>query len=304
MEIAHSGLPFRLPSYQQLLVSYDPSRFALWYYLNPSPRPCFTHTLLLEIRDLQRRVADFLAAPGNADVLRYLVLASARPGVFNFGGDVALFAEAITAGNRKALLDYGRTCVDAIYANAVNLEVPALTTLTLMEGDALGGGFEAALSSNVVVAESGISCGFPEIHFNLFPGMGAYSLLARRMDPIRAQRMLESGAQYAGRALFEMGAIDVLAPTGAGVATLNTTIDRYDRARNGRQAIRKVRDRVWPLSHAELIDVVEIWVDAALRVTRRDTRVMTKIAAAQHRMPVVPMHQAAPLRPVAALANA
>lgn len=285
MDIAHNrSLPFRLPSYQQLIVSYDPGRAALWYYMNPAPRPCFTTTLLAEIRDFQQRVADALGSGSHDDAVHYLVLASAQPGVFNFGGDVALFAEAINSRNRQALLDYGRICVDAVYSNAINLGVPALTTLSLIQGDALGGGFEAALSSNVVVAEPDARCGFPEIHFNLFPGMGAYSLLARRIDPIRAQRMLESGVQYDGRALHEMGVVDVLANPGAGVTAANAAIDRYERSRNGYQAIRQVRERVWPMPYKELVDIVEIWVDAALRVNLRDTRIMNKIATAQQRV--------------------
>lgn len=279
-----SFLPFRLPSYEQLLVSYDPDRAALWYYLNPEPRACFTTKLLAELRDFQQRTADALTTGRLEDAVHYLVLASAQRGVFNYGGDVALFAEAIKDRNRDVLLAYGRTCVDAIYANATNLGVPSLTTFSLIQGSALGGGFEAALSSNVVVAEADVECGFPEIHFNLFPGMGAFSLLARRIDPIRAQRMLESGAQYTGRTLYEMGALDVLADAGGGVGAVNAAIDRYERARNGYQAIRRARERVWPLSYQELIDIVEIWVDAALRVNLRDTRVMGKIANAQQRV--------------------
>ena len=50
----------------------------------------------------------------------------------------------------------------------------------------LGGGFEAALSSQVLIAERSARFGFPEIMFNLFPGMGAYSLISRRIGGKRA----------------------------------------------------------------------------------------------------------------------
>ena len=50
-----------------------------------------------------------------------------------------------------------------------------------MQGECLGGGFEAALSSDVIVAEKSARFGFPEILFNLFPGMGAYSFLERKI---------------------------------------------------------------------------------------------------------------------------
>src|SRR3972149_4441233 len=58
---------------------------------------------------------------------------------------------------------------------------PTLTTISLVQGDALGGGFETALSSDVIIAEQSAAMGLPEVLFNLFPGMGAYSLLTRRI---------------------------------------------------------------------------------------------------------------------------
>ena len=68
-----------------------------------------------------------------------------------------------------------------------------LTTITLVQGDALGGGFEAAISSNVVIAEKSAKFGLPEVLFNLIPGMGAYSFLVRRTSPDLAEKIIMSG---------------------------------------------------------------------------------------------------------------
>ena len=46
---------------------------------------------------------------------------------------------------------------------------PTLTKIVLVQGDALGGGFECALASDVIVAEESAQMGLPEILFNLFP---------------------------------------------------------------------------------------------------------------------------------------
>jgi DSF synthase len=59
-----------------------------------------------------------------------------------------------------------------MYENIIHLDRD-VTTIALVQGDALGGGFETALSSNVLIAERSAKLGFPEILFNLFPGMGA-----------------------------------------------------------------------------------------------------------------------------------
>lgn len=271
-----------LPEYTQLIWQYDAELKALWYYMAPSPRPSFTPTLLAEIRDLQNRVAERLrTSPSD---IHYLVLASAMPRTFNLGGDLELFSRLINSRDRDHLYQYGRTCVDAIYANTTNLGIPSLTTISLVQGSALGGGFEAALSSNVIIAESQAQMGFPEILFNLFPGMGAYSLLSRRIDPIRAERLMRSGDISSAKTLADIGLVDALAPNGEGVHAVSDYIRRHSRSRNGLQAIQLVRQRVAPLEYKELADVVEIWVDAAMRLSTRDLRVMIKIANAQQRL--------------------
>lgn len=271
-----------LPSYTQLICQYDPQYQTLWYYLNPRPRPCFTLTLLEEILDFQQRVATYASLA--RDDLHYLVLASATPNVFNLGGDLDLFSRLIVQQDRDRLYKYGCLCVDAIYNNAIALGAPNLTTISLVQDSALGGGFEAALSSNVLIAEQKATMGFPEILFNLFPGMGAYNLLVRRVDPMRTERLLRTGQQYSAQTLSDMGIVDVLAPDNGGVRAVNDFIRRHARSRNGQLAIQHASQRINPLTKQGLLDVLELWVEAAMRLTSRDLRMMTRIAAAQQRL--------------------
>ena len=58
--------------------------------------------------------------------------------------------------------------------------------------------------------------GLPEILFNLFPGMGAYSLLARRLGMKKAEEMILSGKIFEARELHEMGVVDMIVPSGEG----------------------------------------------------------------------------------------
>ena len=277
--------PFTLPTYRHSFTQFDTERSALWHYLNPEPRPVFSQTVLGEIRDVQERVQRHLPTHGdNLPEIRYLIIASAIPGVFSLGGDLELFAELIRHRDRDHLLDYGRLCIECVYNSFTNVGNPRLTTISLVQGTALGGGFEAALANNVIVAERSASFGLPEILFNLFPGMGAYSLLARRLDMARAERFLSSGRQYSAAELYELGVVDVLAEDGQGVLAVNSFIRKHARSRNGLQAIQQVRQRLAPLAFQELEDVVTIWVDAAMRLTERDLRTMEKLVAAQRRL--------------------
>lgn len=277
--------PFGLPSYRQLQVSYDSETQSLWYYLNPNPRPTFNSQLLADIRDFQTRVRQLVGANQNDSRIRYLVLASAVPDIFNLGGDLVLFEKLIRTQDRDGLMAYGRTCVDAVYHNATALGIPGLTTISLVQGAALGGGFEAALSSHMLIAEQKAQMGFPEILFNLFPGMGAYSLLRRRVTPAVAERLLRSGAQMGADELHRQGIVDDIAPPGGGVSAVRQFMRRHARARNGHLAIQQLKTDIDPLSYTELLDITKLWVDAALRVTARDLRTMARLANIQYRLP-------------------
>lgn len=286
MESLPSTAPcLNLPAYNQLLHEYNPQQQAIWYYINPQPRPCFTFELLEEILDLQQRVKDhFVNGPATREPVHYLIMASASPHAFSLGGDLDLFVRMIESRNRDGLLHYGRLCIEALYGNYSNLGIPSLTTISLVQGLALGGGFEAALGQNVLIAERGSQLGFPEIIFNLFPGMGAYSLLTRRIEPYRAEQLLRTGNQRNAQDLWNLGIVDVLAEDGEGVHAVNQFIRRHSRSRNGQQAIQQVCQRVNPLTLKELQDVVEIWVDAAMRLPPRDLRMMQRLVNAQQRL--------------------
>jgi DSF synthase len=267
-------------SYKQLTTYFDPHSQVVWGYMHSEPRPCFTPTLLQELLGWCHAVAGQIDDPSQPDV-RYMVTASSHPGVFNFGGDLNRFAELIARGDRDRLAQYAKACIEPLYLNAVHLNRPGLKTIALVQGDALGGGFECALSGNVLIAERGTKLGFPEILFNLFPGMGALSLLGRRVGHHKAEKIILSGKLYLAEELYEMGVVDVLAEPGAGEAAVHEYIRREARSRNGALALRSVREEIQPIAYSELMRVADIWVDAALRLEPKDLRMMERLVSRQ-----------------------
>jgi DSF synthase len=198
------------PKFSQINTRFDAEFGVLWGYMNPKPRPTFNSTLLNEARAFANGISAAKGIEwheGKEHRLNYVVEASAIPGVYNLGGDLALFRESISRQDHGMLLDYGRKCIDNVYAWATSFG-QSLTTIALVQGDALGGGFESALSASVLVAEESARMGFPEILFNLFPGMGAYSLLSRKVGRRMTEEMITSGNMYTGRQLFDMGVVD------------------------------------------------------------------------------------------------
>ena len=267
--------------YTQLTTYFDEHNQIAWGYMHGEPRPCFTPTLLQELRAWGEALVRQIDDPARPDV-RYLVVASSVAGIYNLGGDLALFKSRIEGGNREELLRYAIACIEPLYMNAAHLNRPNVKSITLVQGDALGGGFECALSGNVLVAERGCKMGFPEILFNLFPGMGALTFLTRRIGGARAEQLILSGKVYLAEELHAMGVVDVLAEPGEGEIAVYEYIRREARARNGALALRAAREATEPIRYDDLRRITEIWVDAALRLEAKDLRMMERLVARQN----------------------
>jgi DSF synthase len=273
-------LSFATASYEQLEVRLDPAQKTLWYFMRPTQAPSYTPALLKDLSSLRGRIQQLFERPGDELPLLYLVNGSKQPNIFNLGGDLGYFAEHIRRRDREGLRRYALDCVDLVYSSSQSLDLP-IFLISLVQGDALGGGFEAALASDIIIAERKAKFGLPEILFNLFPGMGAYSFLSRRLDPTRATKMIMGGQIYTADDLFEMGLVDMVVEDGKGEEGVREYIARNSRKHAIQRTMRDVRRRVNPLTHQELIDVVDLWVDAAMALEDADLRKIDRLRGAQ-----------------------
>jgi DSF synthase len=79
-----------------------------------------------------------------------------------------------------------------------------------------------------------------------------------------------------------MGVVDSVVEDGQGEAGVATFIRKRARSRNGLAAIAAARRRVHRIDFSELLDIVQIWVDAALRLTSRDLKLMQRLVSRQN----------------------
>jgi len=271
----------RLFKLEQLEVNWDEQAGALWTFMRPRGRPSYNPDFLEDFHAWQRGISAMFA--DRPDDLRYLLLGSRTPGVFNLGGDLHHFVNKIHARDRQGLVDYGESCVRILHRNMNTLGLPMIT-IGLAQGDALGGGFESLLSFNVIIAERGAKFGFPETMFGLFPGMGAYSLVARRVGAALAEDMMLSGRSYSAEEMKELGLVHILAEPGQGIAAARDYMERNKRRHAGIRGVFEAGRVVHPLAMAELDRIVEIWSDACLHLTDRDLKIMQRLVSAQDRL--------------------
>jgi DSF synthase len=273
-----------LGSYEDIFVALDPDQQTFWVRARKQGVPCFSANMLRELNVAHRTIHRLFddREPGAPAPVKFLVACSDTPGVFSYGGDLALFRRCVQAGDRVMLSNYAYACVETMYNNAFGFDVP-VTSLCVVEGDALGGGFEAALSFNYMIAERGVKMGFPETLFNSFPGMGAYSFLSRKLDIVRAEKLILSADVHKAEDLFDMGVVDILAEPGEGREAARRFISENMRRQPVLHALNRVRRRVAPLTLSELRDVTDIWVESVMALGEADLRKMSLLMAAQTR---------------------
>lgn len=283
LRLGHSSSKFR-----HLSTRFDDRHGVLWCIMDPKGPRCFSMELLEDLRAVEMDLERYADIANSDDLpLRYFVFASGTPGVFNYGGDLEWLIRCVNSKDISGLRRYARLCIDVLHSYFVNFNLP-ITTISLVQGDALGGGFEAALGGDVVIAEKSALFGFPEVLFNLFPGMGAYNLLSRRIGMVRAERMILGGKTFRSEELLEDGVLDIVAEDGKGENALYDYIEKHSRKKHVYESMFKVRRTVFPVRYEDMMEVSELWVDTALRIGPRDIRLMERLIKAQRRIPAPP----------------
>ncbi len=240
------------------------------------PIQCYS---LAALGELQRLLDDIGANPG---LVRHFVMSSDVPRVFNFGGDLALFVLLARARDLESLKLYGKRCVDLVWwmENAAQL---GLHTTVLCQGDTLGGGLESVLPFHKVIFERGAQAGFPEVLFNLFPGMGAWDFTIRKAGFAVANEMILSGRLYSADELHYRRLVDLVVDDGQGEAAVEQVVQGLEPRLRGTLAALRAQRLAAPVSYASLMAIVEQWAESAMQLTDRDLRLMERLARAQVR---------------------
>lgn len=234
-------------------------------------------TLIREYRQVQRLVS---ANPGHAP--DWLVARSDDPFAFNLGGDLEYFSKCIRSNDRQQLAAYAHSCIDVMMDNINGLN-SNVVTVAIVDGDALGGGFELALTFDFLIATPRARFGLPEINFGLFPGMGAHALLVNKVGSSTAAKMINEGKTYSAKEMFDEGVVTHLASDNDAEQVLDklirTMTPRLDAYLSAKAAMKVVA----PVDETKMRNVVEIWTDTAMRINTRNLRFMEKIVDRQDR---------------------
>ena len=154
-------------------------------------------------RDLGAACAELCA---DQDV-RVVLVTSTSPKAFCVGADLkerSSFTDADLLAQRLV--------ARAAYSGVLNLPMPSIA---VVEGFALGGGLEIALSCDLVIAGSAAVVGLPEVSVGVIPGGGGTQLLTRRIGWSRAAGMIFTARRMSATEAGELGVVDEVVEPGA-----------------------------------------------------------------------------------------
>ncbi|MFF0433317.1 enoyl-CoA hydratase/isomerase family protein [Streptomyces sp. NPDC004327] len=152
--------------------------------------------------EMARSIGAACAALAADPAVRVTVLTSSNDRAFCVGADLKernSFSDADLVRQRPV--------ARAAYTGVLELPMP---TVAAVHGFALGGGYELALSCDVIVADATTVVGLPEVSVGVIPGGGGTQLLPRRVGAARAAELVFTARRVEAAEARELGMVDLL----------------------------------------------------------------------------------------------
>jgi enoyl-CoA hydratase/carnithine racemase len=284
-------------SLETIALEWEASLKLLWCWQTPKATrqtraiPRVTEAYIQDVRTLIAWGVDFFKDLGAAEPPVNLVVHGSRvPGMYNLGGDLNALIPLMRRHDRAALERFAIAAADLIYQTSAGFGGLPVATAALVAGQALGGGFESALSMDFIFAEKSARLGLPEAMYNMIAGMGAYNYLARRTSHQVAAHLMLTGQSLSAEKLYASGVVDHLVADGEGVRAVRRFAAQMLDRRQTLVGTVLIRRRTFLPSRDELIESGKLWAELASSMSERDLqRVEQSLALLESQAAEVPV---------------
>lgn len=154
---------------------------------------------------MQLQLIDTITALEADEQVRGIIIRGAGEKAFCAGGSMESLAEIQSPADGEAMYQRGVKMRDTI----LNMKKP---TIAAVSGWCIGGGFEIALSCDLIYASEDARFGMTEVDVGLVPGWGGAIRLPRRTNLIRAKEMLLLGTRLTAQEAAQQGIINRVFP--------------------------------------------------------------------------------------------
>jgi enoyl-CoA hydratase/carnithine racemase len=192
-----------------------------------------------------------------------LVIRSSVQGGFCAGADLRELYRELSARPEREHEGALRDFLDRIHAVMDRLDMLPLTTIGVIHGVCFGGGFELALTCDLLVAERTARFAFPELRLGIIPGFGGIPRLRRDVSNAVVRDLLLTGRSINAKKAQQVGLVSQVVPTGDGLRAAMATARQATKF--DRQAATTAKHFMKPLPVEELAREKELFVRLAQR---------------------------------------
>jgi enoyl-CoA hydratase len=236
------------------LVALELGRVTHLELVNP-PLNLVTRDLLEALREALRTIA-----ASSPDDVRAVVVSGRGERAFSAGSDVGEFEDQRGPNGRE------RHALESGVARQL-AELP-MPTIAAIEGNALGGGLELALSCDLRIASERASLGLPEVRLAVTPGAGGTQRLPRVVGAARARELILTGKVLTAAEAERIGLVNEVVP--AGEAFTRAMAIGEEIAARGPIAVREAKRLIDLTTETDIATGLAAELDASDRVFATD----------------------------------
>lgn len=142
--------------------------------------------------------------------VRVLVIRSGYEKYFSVGADLTAMMSSVDQGDKEAMKTALSDAVGYLQKCFTRLEASRLVVIAAINGHALGGGCELALSCDyrIMVDDGRASIGQTEVNLGIIPGAGGTQRLPRLIGPGKALEMMLEGTRVTAPEAERIGLVN------------------------------------------------------------------------------------------------
>ena len=147
-----------------------------------------------------------------------LIIYSTLDSGFCAGADLRELYHGMSTRPQSEHLPEIRTFLDRVHSVMDRLDTLPLTTIGVINGLCFGGGFELALTCDLLIAERRARFAFPELRLGIIPGFGGIPRLKRDLGNSVVRDLLLTGRSINAKKACAIGLASQMVATGEGLA--------------------------------------------------------------------------------------
>jgi enoyl-CoA hydratase/carnithine racemase len=161
-----------------------------------------------------------------------LIIYSTLPAGFCAGADLREFYERMQALSPEKRLEGVRDFLERIHRVMNAIDAAPITTIAAVHGVTFGGGFELALTCDIIIADKMARFCFPELRLGLIPGFGGIPRLKRDLGNAVVRDLLLTGRSFNAAKAQSVGLVSQVTGEGEALNVARSTaaqLAKFDR---------------------------------------------------------------------------